>query len=284
MRQGQRYLEHSPKTVVIVGMGPSITDMAGECLTQEFLPSWADEVWAINMAANWIWHDVVFWMDDLVQQDEFKPGLFTMLRRRNKPVITTKSYPDIVPSSYDYPIDEIGAMSIPIFGRVYLNNGVAQAVAYAIYKNVETIKLYGCDFSYPNRDYAESGRACVESWITIACIKNVQVKICDHSSLFDAIDKKAVYGYAEEPDIHLPDGKIWRAGSVVTATEPPALAYQPEDSSGQPVEADPNAIQRSLPRVDSPPANGSGEQPPRADDLTAPAENPTPRPSESVRD
>lgn len=239
-----RLLNHRPNSVAIVGMGPSIGDMFGEVLTQEFTMAFADEVWAINMASNLIRSDVIFWMDDLSEQEKFKPGLMAALRHYDKPVITSKAHPEIVPKSYDYPLDEVARLAVPVWGKPYLNNGVAQAVGYAIHKGVSRIKLYGCDFSYPNRDYAESGRACVESWITLACIKNIEVQLCPKTSLFDAFIDKGVYGYRDQPEITLADGSKWQfqAKDIQAkdkAAKPNGAAqttadghYVPEDSSG----------------------------------------------------
>lgn len=241
-----RLLKHSPESVAIVGMGPSIGDMFTEVLTQEFTLQFAEEVWAINMAANLVRHDVVFWMDDLDQQDKFRPGLMSALRHFDRPVITTKAYPEILPKSYDFPVNDIALMALPVWGKPYLNNGVAQAVAYAIWKGVKKIKLYGCDFSYPNRDYAESGRACVEAWITMACLKNIEVQLCPRTSLFDAVQDKGIYGYKEQPQITLPNGSKWQFQQKDVQPKPTVAdgEYKPEDSSGVPPKEEPqHAVQ-----------------------------------------
>ena len=185
----RRFLKHNPKTVALVGMGPSVGAMFNECLTQEFQPDWADEVWAINMASNLVWHDVVIWMDDLDDQEKFKPGLFSNLRRRGRPVITSKAYPEIVPESYDWPVDECASLSMRIFGKPYFNNGVAMAVCYAWIKGVKTLKMYGCDFTYPDRNYAEGGRGCTEAWMAAALqSKEMDIILPAKTSLFDAIE------------------------------------------------------------------------------------------------
>ena len=70
------YLDHSPKKVALVCMGPSVTDFMVPTLTQEFDPDWVDEVWTINMSANCFRCDVVFWLDDLIALEKFRPNLF----------------------------------------------------------------------------------------------------------------------------------------------------------------------------------------------------------------
>lgn len=239
----KRYLEHHPKTVALVGMGPSIGSMFNECLTQEFHPGKWDEVWTINMASMLVRHDVVIWMDDLDDQEKFKPGLFACLRRWGQPVITTKADRTIVPNSYDYPIDEVTALSMPIFGKPYFNNGVAMAIAYAIHKKVKRLCLYGCDFTYPNRNYAESGRGCTEAWLAVASMHGMELVLPEKTSLFDAVEpEKGVYGFKEQPKITLPDGRIYDPSTgqvyepvkkeVKKEVKKPEGEYRPEDSSG----------------------------------------------------
>ena len=183
-----RYLAHQPRSVALVCMGPSVVDFISETFTQTFTPAFADEIWAINMAANGVWHDVCFWLDDIAEENKIRPGLFAAMRRRGRPVITATSYPDIVPTSYPYPAQEIISLGWPVFGRPYLNNGVAMAVAYALWKGVRRLKIYGADFTYPDRAYGEMGRACIESWIVFASHQGMEVVLATHSSLFDTVD------------------------------------------------------------------------------------------------
>ena len=236
-------LDHAPRTVSIVGMGPSLVDLLNETLTQELTTDWTDEVWAINMAGNVIEHDLLIWCDDLKKQQEFKPGLFDLIRKRGKPVLTSVAYPEIC-ESYDYPIDEVAALAMPWFGVPYLNNGVAMAIGYAIHKGVAKIKLYGCDFTYPQRNFAEAGRACVEAWIAIACAKNIEVSIAPHTSLFDKADDQGVYGYAEQPIIKCPDGRLFQYKKPSKDAQSAVFAgYNPTDSSGVPVHGYRSGIQ-----------------------------------------
>lgn len=252
----KRFLKHAPHTVALIGMGPSITDFIAETMTQEFQPDFADEFWTINMASNMVHSDVVFWMDDLEQQERFKPGLMAVLRRKGVDVITSTAYPEILPNSYDFPLDEVAALAIKVFGKPYLNNGVAMAIAYAMARGVKVMKIYGADFSYPNRDYAESGRACVEAWIAYACAtETMEIRLCPKTSLYDSVIDKGVYGYATQPKITLPNGQVYQYKSPGELT----AAYIAEDSSGQPPkEQTDDRIQRSVPGVEREGANGHG--------------------------
>lgn len=278
----KRYLDHSPHTVALIGMGPSLTDFISETMTQEFLPDFADEFWTINMASNSIHSDLIFWMDDLAQQERFKPGLMAVLRRRGVPVMTSKAYPEIVPNSYDYPLDEVAAIAIKTFGKPYLNNGVAMAIAYALVRGVKVMKIYGADFSYPNRDYAESGRACVEAWIAHACTnEQMEIRLCPRTSLFDSVLDKGVYGYDKQPLITLPNGDVYQHKSPGEIT----AAYVAEDSSGQPPkEKADDRLQRGIPGVGGASPNGHGDNGDGLHDADVVAEAPVARSGEGVRD
>ena len=225
----KRYLKHSPKRVVLAGMGPSIVDMYGPTLTQEFSRDFADEVWVVNMAAHLLWHDLVFWMDDLKQQQNFKPKLIESLNDRGRPIMTTVAHTDICPTAYTYPIDEVGKISCETFGKVYLTNSIAHAIAYAIHKDVKELVLYGCDFTYPDRNFAEAGRACVEAWATLAMVKyDIKIILSSQTSLFDAVSSNTgVYGYAEQPEV-----KVGKGMKYKYRKKEETKGYKPEDSSG----------------------------------------------------
>ena len=277
----KRFLDHSPHTVALVGMGPSVTDFITETMTQEFQPNFADEIWSINMASNAIHSDLVFWMDDLMQQERFKPGLMAVLRRKGVKVITSTAYPEILPNSYDYPLDEVALLALKAFSKPYLNNGVAMAIAYALVRGVRVMKLYGCDFSYPNRDYAESGRACVEAWIALACAtETMEIRLCPKTSLYDSVLDKGIYGYATPPTITLPNGKEYKYQSPGELT----AQYIAEDSSGQPKETKDDGIRGSLPGTERGSTDSGGPSPdgPNGAD-SAPPPGFT-RPGEGLRD
>lgn len=266
-----KYLNHHPEVVTLVGMGPSLIDVLNATLTQEFSPNFTDEVWAINMVSNVLWHDVVFWMDDFESQQHFKPGLFEMLRKRGKPVISSVARPDIVPNSYDYPINEVSEFSIPYFGKPYLTNGVAMAIAYAMWKKVKVLKIYGCDFTYPDRNFAEAGRACSEAWITLASKTGMEVQMPPSTSLFDTVSDGGIYGYREQPEIVGPGGIPFKYVQVGDVGK-----YVATDSGGQ------NDVSGLLPRAAGRAAavSGSDDHPNQAQQAAPP---PTPRSGEGVR-
>ena len=277
------YLDHNPKTVALVCMGPSVMDFMDATLTQEYKIDFADEIWALNMASNCFNHDVVMWFDDLKQQFDFKPDLIKWLARRGRPVVTATRHPDLVPNSYDFPIDDIARMGVQFFGKPYLNNGVAMSIAYAMWKDVKLLKIYGADFSYPGRDYAESGRACTECWVTVAIGRGMQVQLASRTSLMDIVKDHSVYGYdeAHQPKVNLPGGGVCKyvrlaasatMGKYVTlpedvdVTPPPEelarlnMEWKPEDSSGQ-EKANGPTTRGNVPGIEGSPPPDAGDAP-----------------------
>lgn len=153
--------------------------------------------------------------------------------RHNTAVITATRYPDLVPNSVDYPVDEVAQIGIKRFGKPYLNNGVAMAIGYALWKGVKQVKLYGADFTYPNRTYAEGGRACVESWVTMACGEpyDMNVTMCPHTSMFDNVGDIGIYGYATQPEIVLEDGRRFRYGAATAMGSHYVPMFAPPDTT-----------------------------------------------------
>ena len=151
-------------------------------------------------------------------------GLIEVLDSTGIPVITAHRKPDFVKNSFDYPIDEISDLAMKFFGKVYLSNGVAMAIAYAMWKGVKRMKIYGCDFTYPNRNFAETGRACVESWICYANSVGMNIDLAPHTSLMDNAGDIGIYGYAEQPTVYLNDGRLLKYQKA-DASQP---FYRPE--------------------------------------------------------
>jgi len=197
-----------PETVAIIGMGPSMKDFFTETITQDRTEKFSDEIWCINLSAMALRCDRVVWMDDLKKQNEDFPYSIWDLARLRIPILTTIAYPELVPMSETYPIDKVADLSIKHFGRIYINNSVAYAIAYAILIGVRKIKLYGCDFTYPNRNTAEEGRGCVEAWLTVHSETGGDVQIAPSSCLYDMVYPPLLYGYMEQPLITLKDGRV----------------------------------------------------------------------------
>jgi len=206
-----------PKSVAIVAMGASHQDFVHGAAVMGGGNAIADEVWAINAMAGVIRHDRAFIMDpprhilDPAMQAKSPafPNYAQWLQRHPGPVYSTETDPRC-PGVVEYPLEPI----LQTFGFVYLNTTVAYAIAYAAWIEVEDLKLFGCDFTYPDAHAAESGRGCAEFWMAVAIARGINVKVCANSTLFDSsvpFDKR-LYAYeraGKRPMISRPgkDGK-----------------------------------------------------------------------------
>lgn len=206
----------TPESIVIIGMGPSFADYHNETSTQDRKEDIADEIWGINAACFDHRVDRAWWMDDLKKEREVRQYTIDRLDWLDVPVITSVAYPKIVEKSETYPINEACRLSMDVFNKIYLNNTISYAIAYAILMQVKRISLYGCDFTYINRNFAESGRACLESWIVTYQALGGDVKLAPNSHLFDNCGRVdgagrtvgfELYGYDVQPVIDLGDGK-----------------------------------------------------------------------------
>jgi len=179
------------KTVAIVGMGKSWFDYN----LAKSHGSHFDEVWTINAVASVIYHDRVFMMDPasrFLDSDDAggqTDSMSKLLTEHQGPIYTCE-LDDRCP------------------GLVT----VAYAVAFALWNKVGKIKMFGIDFSYKgNLHFAESGRACVEFWLSKAMFNGIQVEVAASSYLLDTAipaDEK-LYGYhrLDDPLMVITDDK-----------------------------------------------------------------------------
>ena len=180
--------------IAIVGLGGSYADyIAARVASQEF-----DEVWGINCIGAIIHVDKTFMMDPVSRfLDTNNAGTQTGVARQflktNKKPILTCALDKRVKHLELFPLKEV-ALEL---GYCYFNNTVAYAMAYAIWKKVKQISLYGIDYTYKNVSMAESGRACVEFWCAIAAAKGIKLEVAHRSSLLDTNvpDDEKLYGY-----------------------------------------------------------------------------------------
>jgi hypothetical protein len=189
-------------------MGGSVCDYVGLSAQHGGRNHIADEVWTVNAMGGVIHHDRAFVMDDLSALGAQKrkegrkvaTGLIDWLPSHPGPVYMPRAYAE-VPGAVEYPIEDV----VNAIGFPYLNNTVAYALAFALYLHDQhglpgKVRLYGCDFTYPNRAVAESGRANVEFLMGIAGSRGVNVEVPNSTTLMDAHLPlgKRLYGYHEQ--------------------------------------------------------------------------------------
>ena len=180
--------------IAIVGLGGSYADyISARIASQEF-----DEVWGINCIGAILHVDRTFMMDPVSRFiDTENAGSQTgvareFLAKNAAPIYSCIEHKDY-PSIELYPLEKV----VKDTGICYFNNTVAYAIAYAVWKKVKKICLYGIDFTYKNVNMAESGRACVEFWCATAIAKGVKIEVAHRSGLLDTNvpDNEKLYGY-----------------------------------------------------------------------------------------
>ena len=100
--------------------------------------------------------------------------------------------------------------------------------------------MFGVDFSYKgNLHFAESGRACVEFWLSKAMHSGVQVEVAKSSGLLDTdvIAEEKLYGYhrLDDPLVVMGDGK----GFMTSMKKSEAMKDQ-DESNPEPILIDRN--------------------------------------------
>ena len=219
-----------PEVVSLVALGDSKTAFFHECMMTGKPKGVANEVWAINKLGVIIKHDVVWRMDDLSEVVDCNEKLFsggclgkeaedihtqidTWMKNHDKPIITSKAYPEIYPTSVEYPLEAV----INKIGFSYFRTTPAYAAAFAIYIGVKQLRVFGCDFVYPGSAYvAEAGRANMEFILGIGMTMGMDVYVPPTSTLLDTcipIPEK-IYGYKDTFEV-LPDPEDEKKWKVV---------------------------------------------------------------------
>lgn len=214
--------DKNTKRLAIVAMGPSHRDYVQAVMRSGCSSTIADEVWAINAAADVIRHDKAVIMDDLRlfvrrMEDEGRPGYTEWMTRHDKPIITSTAY-DEFPTSERFPLEPV----LQDLKTPYFNSTVAYALALAIHEGFAKISLYGCDFTYPDVERAEAGRGCVEYWMGRAVERDIQLGIGQSTSLMDMIVPNGIkfYGYVEPVDYRITeDGVTVKQGDGISQEE-----------------------------------------------------------------
>jgi len=188
--------------VAIVALGPSSMQFLKYAEGAGGSKSYCDEVWGVNMNGGVLQCDRIFHMDDLKIQEmriaygspiaEKLTGMLAWMKDHPGPIYTSRAYADY-PGSVDYPLEDV----IRATGAPYYNNTVPYALALAISLPVKKMSLFGLDYTYPDSQAAETGRACCEYWLGRAHGMGIEVFIAPESTLMDVCKpvSSKFYGY-----------------------------------------------------------------------------------------
>ena len=202
----------APKSVAIVAMGKSCDQYIYEATNMGGRHAVADETWAIGNQGGVIQCDRVFTMNDFDAAHKKATELkienvhesFKWLKTCPVPVYCSKAHPDY-PSTVDYPLEEV----LQILKFPYLNGSVAYAIGFAFLIGVERLRLFGCDYTYPDNHVAEKGRACVEFWLMRWLLEGKKLDLPHGTSLLDnnVPNGQKFYGYTDDVRAEIVDGE-----------------------------------------------------------------------------
>jgi hypothetical protein len=128
-------------------------------------------------------HDVEWWLENWDKVEAWHkvergyPKHIEKVNEMEIPYLTLKHY-DFIPTSLPYPVGDI----CKHFGIDYFAGGVDYMIAYAIYKRVRKIDIYGVHTTYDN-EY-DHQKPSLEFWIGVAIGRGIKVKVHDSHSLF----------------------------------------------------------------------------------------------------
>jgi hypothetical protein len=174
-----------------------------------------DEVWAINSMCAVVKTDRVFMMDPVSRfLDTNDAGPQTEVMRKILPTLECPVYSceldPRVPAIKLYPLKKI----VKDLGCAYFNNTIAYAIAFALWKKVDKLSIFGADFSYTtNVHFGELGRGCCEFWLSKCMDAGIDISIGARSPMLDTSVpvKEKLYGYHRldnPPVVYLEEGEL----------------------------------------------------------------------------
>jgi hypothetical protein len=181
-----------------------------DCIAKSSRHAVADETWAINAMGGVIQHDRLFCMDALPyfakagrEANPALAGFGDWLVKHPGPVYSQRAYEGF-PGSVAFPLEDV----LNDGRYTYFNNTVAYAVGMALLLKVRHLKLYGCDYTAGQHADGQTGRACVEYWLSVCVQRGMKVSIAPSSTLCDQKSGRVLYGYSSPPLIRQEGGKI----------------------------------------------------------------------------
>ena len=182
--------------VALIGKGPGweLAPLIGKGVT----------TWGVNDAVAHRECDVCFWMDRHLMKDSPMDELVTVsVNTTHTPMYSVQKWDDI-PSSVEYPREEI----FNAFGTDFFADSLCYMVALAIYQGFSTLSLYGFNYSHGST-YMEE-KPCVHHWLGVALGKGLTVNVYGElSELFQTKDRK-VYSYQDDQTMSRENIKIYQ--------------------------------------------------------------------------
>ena len=223
----------NPKSVTILAMGPTTMQYISQIGGQFERPT--KHVWAINNAGMWF-HDIdlIIAMDDFKRDSKTHPKYVKALTNRGVPILTCTTY-ETYPSQQEYPTVEVMVyLDVASDWAPHpLDNSCNYALAYAMYRGMKEIHLYGYEFRAPitEKAYMEAQKYAMEKygrntpdwfgfymkpwlpkaqepgeeschWLLGLCHgRGIKVRFSENTTLVSASLPRFYYGYTQQPDI-----------------------------------------------------------------------------------
>lgn len=202
------------KEVIILGKADGWED-APFYFNHEDIQTWGINTAILSRPLDVVFepHDVEWWLEnwDKVRTwhkvERGYPKHIEKVNEMELPYLTLKHY-DFIPTSQEYPVEEISRH----FGVDYFTGGIDYMIAYAIYKRVRKIDVWGVHTTYDD-EYAYQ-KPSIEFWIGVAVGRGIKIHVHGSHSILkpmyqgkihtnDAGDADGLrYGYFVKPEVN----------------------------------------------------------------------------------
>lgn len=208
-----------PKTVIILGLGPTGQDWHDLHKRYDTGIEY-DEVWSVNKAFRTQRCDLLFVMDDLIDEARKSPQYGRHLQAYNGSIVTSTADDPVAqrwPQAVAYPLREVltfwgahfhgrryaknevqnsDAWPAGLANAGYLRNSIPYLLAYAGFIGVENIGMYGCDYNFHGQPGREDDKANTEYWIgALRFGLGVDVQVTPRSTLMRTNEPRQFYGF-----------------------------------------------------------------------------------------
>lgn len=209
-----------PKRIAIIGLGPTSQDWHSAHVQYNPPLAPVDEVWTVNKGFRTVKADVVFIMDDLVDEARKSPRYGEEIAACDIPVITSTVDSEVSarwPKALKYPLEQVlchwgarinwmrtGKDEMPAdealnFGLnecAYWNNSIPYMLAYAGMIGVRNIAMFGCDYTFPGSAAREDDRANAEYWVAALQFgMGVSFQMPQRTTLLNRDKGRVFYGF-----------------------------------------------------------------------------------------
>lgn len=162
--------------VIIIGKGPGWRNAPLE-----------GETWGANDLILQRPLKLTFEIHPIERVLEWRPEEIPEINRQGISVITSHLH-KALPNAIVFPLEEMPVK--------YFNNTIAYMIAYAIYKRVTEIDMYGVVLA--NHDEYAYQRPCIEFWIGHALAKGIKVKVHGYTTIECFRANENLYGLLGE--------------------------------------------------------------------------------------